>query len=219
MSRKVLGRIVGVVLIGGWLAMPSVASANVLANPSFEAGLTGWTTFGNAYADPAYAQEGTQALKLFGNWSSAWNASGAFQNVTAGAGQNWTFSGFGFDPSADAVTGGNQNLALLKIVWFDGPNGTGTALQPLAGPGAIFGSNPGIESGQLNASTPLDAWQPLSAGGEAPAGTQSVQLLVIFLQPNYEGGSLWFDNLTAVPEPGSLALLGFGGLALLRRRR
>jgi hypothetical protein len=28
-----------------------------------------------------------------------------------------------------------------------------------------------------------------------------------------------FDNLSYVPEPASLALLGLGGLAVLRRRR
>ena len=219
MSHKTLGTIVGVVLIGAWLAMPLAASANVLVNPSFESGLTGWNTFGNAYADSAHAQDGVKALKLFGNWSSPWNATGAFQNVAAAADQSWTFSGFGLDPASDPVTGTNQNIALLKIIWFDGPNATGNMLQPLAGPGAVFGANPGIESGQLNAGTPLDQWQALSAGGQAPAGTQSVQLMAIFLQPNYEGGSLWFDNLTATPEPCSLALLGLGGLALLRRRR
>ena len=42
-----------------------------------------------------------------------------------------------------------------------------------------------------------DQWQPVLASGQAPPGTQSVQLMALFLQPNYEGGSLWFDNLSA----------------------
>jgi hypothetical protein len=38
---------------------------------------------------------------------------------------------------------------------------------------------------------------------------------------NYDGGLVFLDNVTVtqVPEPGSLALLGLSGLALLRRRR
>jgi hypothetical protein len=206
--------------LGVILLLPTqLPAANLLTNPSFESGLDGWTTFGNAYSETAYAQDGLRSLKLYGNWWYAWDATGAFQNLSAAEGQTWTFSGVGLDPSADPVTGGNQNFALLKIIWFDGPNGTGNMLQPLAGPGAVFGDNPGIESAQLNANTPLDAWQPLSAAGQAPADTQSVQVLALFLQPNWEGGSLWFDNLVATPEPLSLALLGLGGLMLAHRRR
>ncbi len=199
----------------------SVINAQVLVNGDFEQGLTGWTTFGNAYSDPAHAQSGAQGLKLYGNWWYAWDATGAYQNLPANPGETWTLHAFGFNPSGDAVTGGNQNFALLKLIWLDGPNGTGNALQPLAGPGAVFGSNPGIESSQLNNQTPLDTWVPLSASGVAPAGTQSVQIFGgLFLQPNFEGGSLWLDNetITVVPEPGALALFGLALLGLLRRK-
>lgn len=32
-------------------------------------------------------------------------------------------------------------------------------------------------------------------------------------------GSVYFDNFTAIPEPATIALLGFGALTLIRRRR
>ena len=39
--------------------------------------------------------------------------------------------------------------------------------------------------------------------------------------PAVNGGGLYIDDVStqAVPEPGSLAILGIGGLALMRRRR
>lgn len=43
----------------------------------------------------------------------------------------------------------------------------------------------------------------------------------IFLYSNYAGGNGRLDNfeVSSIPEPGSLALLGLGGLALIGRRR
>jgi len=40
-----------------------------------------------------------------------------------------------------------------------------------------------------------------------------------FRKRGNDSGQLLADNLTVVPEPGSLALLALGGLAMLRRRR
>ncbi len=187
-------------LMAGFVLSPATSRANLLANPGFESHsgnrATGWTWFGNAFCETNYMRGGTNSLKLFGNWSSPGNASGAYQTHPAFDGETWTFSGYGMHPSGDALVG--ANFALLKIVWFSGPNGTGTALQPLPGPGARFGDAPGIETVLLTNSTPTNVWHLLSASGSAPPGTVSVQLLVLFIQPNYEGGSAWFDDLSAV---------------------
>jgi len=191
-------------LVGAALAVTLLSPANLsagqnlLSNPSFEGGLnSGWLHYGNAYVETLHAQDGESSLKLFGNWSGPYNASGVYQNLTAAPGQLWIFSGFGLNPASDGVPAGNQNFALLKIIWFDGPNGTGNELQPEPGDGAVFGDYPGIESNHIDATSTPDHWQPVLASGQAPAGTQSVQLMALFLQPNAEGGSLWFDTLSA----------------------
>jgi hypothetical protein len=205
------------------VALATSTHANVLLNPSFESAVgnrvTDWTWFDNAWQSSANARTGGYSLQLYGNWQWAWNAAGAFQSQPTVPGDTWDFTGYGLNYSADPLLG--QNFGLLKIVWFDSGN---NALQPLPGQGALFGANPGIESAFINSSTPTDQWHFLSASGVAPEGAASVQLLVLFLQPNFESGAAWFDDISAVltpiPEPSSMALLGLGllSLPLLRRR-
>ena len=61
-------------------------------------------------------------------------------------------------------------------------------------------------------------YQPFSVSGVAPAGT--TQAKVEFAN-NAGYGSAWFDNaeLTVIPEPASMTLLGMGALLGLLVRR
>ena len=55
----------------------------------------------------------------------------------------------------------------------------------------------------------------------APAGTEYMW----FAMYDNSGGpgntlnSAWFDNISLIPEPATMTLIGLGGLALIRRRR
>lgn len=59
------------------------------------------------------------------------------------------------------------------------------------------------------------------SASEIGASLLGEQVAVRILQDGGQGGGINFDNarLTAVPEPGSIALLGAGALMLTRRRR
>jgi MYXO-CTERM domain-containing protein len=202
------------IICGTMLALAHVASANVLSNPGFEVGTApgntdvygavGWFAFGNAYnvssPNPLLAgtHSGTGALKEFGTFPGV---SGAFQTFAAAAGQTWSLSGFGLNASSDLMQ--PDNFGLLKISFQDAANNE------------ILG----IESGHITVSSPVDQWQALSASGVAPAGTDHVNFFALFVQPNFNGGSAFFDDMSAVPSPGGIGLLAASGLFLVRRRR
>ena len=202
--------IVSVCLVA-MLGFVTTANGVILVNGGFESGTggaaAGWNQFSNAYrtsvtdtGNPVTAHSGDYAMKMFGNWGGPWNATGAFQTFAAAPGETWTVSGYGLNWSSDALVG--QNFGLLKLSWRN------AADQEIAG----------IESAHITSATPVDQWQALQAMGVAPAGTVGVQVFALFLQPNFEGGSAWFDDVSVTPEPSSLALLGLALIGFVRRR-
>lgn len=194
------------------LGLAVATSEASLVNGGFESGTggaaDGWAQFNNAYrtstsdtGSPVTAHSGDYAMKVFGNWGGPWNAAGALQVFAAAPGEVWDVQGYGLNWSSDKLVG--ENFGLLKLSWRD------AADQEIAG----------VESQHITSSTPVDQWQFLQASGAAPAGTTGVQVFALFLQPNFEGGSAWFDDMTVTPEPASLALLALAALPVVLRRR
>lgn len=128
--------------------------------------------------------------------------------VTITAGNIYSFSSW-------ATGGGNGTGNVGFVLAYD--NGTGDVSDGVsAGEYTIFATADGVTDG---------TWQ--SFAGVSAVGTPDAlgKELLVGWGPNLIASpdDIWFDQASAsvevIPEPGSLALIGLGGLALLRRRR
>jgi hypothetical protein len=180
-------------LIGAFLlATGSVVGAqNVLVNPGFESGLTGWTAFGNAYPEATNAPQfvprsGNGLVSMFGNFWGSFNVTGIFQEFPTTPGQVWEMSSSARHWSGDPMVGigaPDNNWVVQKIAWFDGG-------------GNEIG---GVESTLLNGTFTTDVWHDATAiSGAAPAGTVKLQALILYLQPLWDGGAAHVDDVSLV---------------------
>ncbi len=224
--KKVLQGCLGIAAAG---LFATSASANMLVNPSFEdapfGGLeapvndaAGWTSFGANFRiqcptpgtaclepigeDTVGAFDGNVVNKNFGS-------SGVFQEFAASEGQTWNGSVWALNPdNGDQLVGAQVGLAILS--WRD------------AGGGEISAD----VSNVLTENSPVGMWELLSVSGTAPAGTESVQFLLLadfdVNAPEVGGAPRWdAASLTVVPVPGALLLMGPAllGLAGMGRRK
>jgi hypothetical protein len=187
----------------GMFVIATAASANELANPGFETGdFTGWGYFGNAYVEDEIPEEpghfvpyeGLYLCSMFGNWSGGFNVSGIFQEFPTCEGDEWHLSckarHSGWDPMT--VDGVDDNWMVMKIAWFDSAH---TEFE-------------GVEMRILDGTDSIDTWfdrGPLV--GIAPPGAVTMQALILYLQPLWDGGAGHVDNV-------ELLYLGGGSSAI-----
>ena len=176
------------------LAPLGMAQTNLLANPGFENGLTGWGAFGNSFGEPANPpavspRSGGGVCKMFGNFSGGFNVSGVFQSFPATPGQQFTLDCFTRHFSGDAMVGTglpNNNWVVMKIAFFNAS-------------GAEIGN---AEQIVLDGNYLQDTWIDNPAvTGTAPLNTTSVQALLLYLQPAFAGGAAQFDDVTFTTPP------------------
>lgn len=203
-------RCFGLLLVsGGFLMSASAARGNVLANPGFESGLSGWTTFGNVFAETVTPNTGNGVAKMFGNFSGGFNVSGLFQSFPATPGEAWSMDGYFRHNTGDAISGvgpANDNWVVMKFEYRD------------VGNNVVAGGS--VEATVLDGTFATDTWlhaAPISLA--APAGTASVWAFMLYLQPAFAGGAVLMDDMNLVPTPGSAAVLVAAGAGLAARRR
>jgi hypothetical protein len=158
---------------------------NVLVNPSFDTDLSGWTVFGNVFHEGRSFGVRTPAgaAKLFGTYSIG-DDSGMYQRFDTEPGKWWKLSLYALNTCVEnAIRGTNTDVALARIVFRD--NG-GTELD-VHGADVIIGDN----------STPLGTWTKYETNWlEAPAGTDSVDAFILFVQDSLLlDGAVFVDDV------------------------
>jgi len=177
-------------------------------------GATSWVSsisgtggaFSSSQATPAF--EGVNVMKIFGPFNSVPDVANVNQSLAATAGQVWEASAQIQNWAGDPLDGDSYGAVQLSFL-----DGGGFTI------GSVF------ESGRITASSSTDIWNLMSVSGTAPVGTANARISLVHVQQSEAdfGGSAFFDDahltFTAVPEPGSLSLIGFGALCLVARRR
>ncbi len=155
---------------------------NVLANPSFSGGLSGWSTFGNVFYDARNFTVRTPAgsAKLFSTFVAD-APSGLFQSFAAAPGSAWRMDAHALVTCReDPIAGTNDNYAVARIVFRNGI-------------GDEVGS---VETVVADNKAPLGKWAHHATQGIAPAGTATVEAFILFISPTLMGGAVWVDDLS-----------------------
>lgn len=166
---------------------PEVLPSNVLANPSFTTGLSGWSTFGNVFAETrSFARRSaTGSAKLFSTFVAN-SPSGLFQSAPTTAGKQWRVDLYTLNTCQESpIIGTNDNLGLARIVFRNSLDvEIGSAEVQIAGNTA-----------------PLGNWTPYSVTSVAPAGAVTVQVYILFISPTLQGGAYWVDDVSLREVP------------------
>lgn len=192
--RTVLpGSCLAVFLAAAALAPAPAAAQNLLANPGFESGYAGWTTFGNgvqlsAASGDFIVRTGTEASKIYGEFTGcpipSFDVGGYFQSFTPVAGRDYEFSGYARVSSDDPMLGTvtcQKNRCVAKIAFFNAASG-----------GTEISSN---EIVIADGNTPLNQWVPFAVTAPVPPGALRMEALILFLQPACDEGAVFVDDL------------------------
>lgn len=218
---RLLGQAIVVLIV----SFTAIATHGQLLNGSFELGYglytntsnpssvttaaVGWVQYGNGLCtstnetgDANSARTGAFSLQCFG--SNFGESEGAYQEIASGVspGQTWIFSGYARIPSVDPLTNtspiGMQPFGRMQLSFMDG---SGEEINYFDAPD-VYSTNG------------LDTWLSVTVSGTAPANAAQIRVDVMeigfFGSPS---GSIFFDDLSLVPEPSPFVLVSTSLLA------
>jgi len=142
-------------------------------------------------------------------------------NVIALNAANWGNSGAATAPTtilSDSIGTADGSPVVISL-WAQGNSGAGLPVvldllangTPLTPTSAV---SPGVVNGTYQEYT-----RTYDAGTMAAVSGQDLTIQFGLGPTGSTGGQVRFDDVSAIPEPTSLALLGLGGLLIARRRR
>jgi beta-glucanase (GH16 family) len=191
-------------LTNGGFELPDASAGDVYCSNGWQCFNAG--NFTNNTAGPGFGpvshEPGTQSLKQFGV------DSGAFQTVAAVPGSPYVASVWAMNWTGDPL----NNLGIVQLTFWDGPNGTGTQIGP-----AFEDFVDPIDDGtniylpEQDGAETTD-WTQITVSGTAPPNTASAKLLLIHVltPPAFGGGTVRWDEAsligTTAPPPGGLTL-------------
>lgn len=148
-----------------------------------------WSKFGdslinNVSSGNENVDEGTEALKLFGQFNGQQNYSGIEQGISVSAGDEIRATARAFINSADSIAG-SGNRVFFKIDYYSELYG-------------LFGASEYISSDSIvlaDGTTQNDAWLDNELLSTAPAGAVEARLAIVFEQNNNAGGAVFVDDV------------------------
>lgn len=222
------------VALMGLVAMSGVASADVVANWAFnDQGLPNGG-FGFEVSDFPFGADVGSGVMTLGNFNSTdtagvYNFVQSFAGTTLGALDGVSGGSFAFQGATDEAVTNNGAQAIFA---FDGTNWSGLSFD-FARRGTSTGFNSlSIELFNGTASLAVidtilgaqsSTWNANNYNLSLLDGVADARIVLTFDGATSNTGNNRLDNVTisgtAVPAPGTFALMGLGGLVATRRRR
>ena len=167
----------------------------VFRNGSFEeqgGSLAGWSTFGNVLPNvqthhEAPALNGSETLKIFGQFNDGLNFSGVQQGISVSAGDSISATASALVRADDAIAG--ENVAAMQFDFYSEW-------------GAVFGSAGYLGSSSwtviADAATTQDQWVSHEISATVPADTVEARVVLAFVQPANDGGAIHIDDVSFI---------------------